>query len=142
MTTKEIVGAYPLQVGNQAAWALHDGFLWGEPVQQYAIGVSDAEIATLFEPHFLNPQRIQLGMNPILFRWGTELVLADTGMGSVVGDPIGLLGKRLSALHIQPDEVCGAAHSPAYRSRRRVIGQSEQEITLPAGPYFHLRGGD
>jgi glyoxylase-like metal-dependent hydrolase (beta-lactamase superfamily II) len=105
MTTKEIVGAYPLQVGNQAAWALHDGFLWGEPVQQYAVGVSDAEIATLFEPHFLNPQRIQLGMNPILFRWGTELVLADTGMGSVVGDPIGFLGKRLSALRIQPDEV-------------------------------------
>ena len=84
---------------------MHDGFLWGEPVQQYAVGVSDAEIATLFERHFLNPQRIQLGMNPILFRWGTELVLADTGMGSVVGDPIGLLRKRLSALGIQPDEV-------------------------------------
>jgi len=33
------------------------------------------------------------------------LALADTGIGSVGGDPIGLLNKRLSALGIQPDEI-------------------------------------
>jgi glyoxylase-like metal-dependent hydrolase (beta-lactamase superfamily II) len=92
-------------VGGQEAWALHDGFLWGEPVQQYAIDVSDAEIAALFEPNFLNPQRIQLGMSPILFRWGSELVLTDTGIGSIVGDPIGGLGQRLSALGVKPQEI-------------------------------------
>lgn len=105
MTTKDIFGVYPFQVGGQEAWALHDGFLWGEPVQQYAIDVSDAEIAALFEPNFLNPQRIQLGMSPILFRWGSELVLTDTGIGSIVGDPIGGLGQRLSALGVEPQEI-------------------------------------
>jgi glyoxylase-like metal-dependent hydrolase (beta-lactamase superfamily II) len=105
MTTKDIFGVYPFQVGGQEAWALHDGFLWGEPVQQYAIDVSDAEIAALFEPNFLNPQRIQLGMSPILFRWGSELVLTDTGIGSIVGDPIGGLGQRLSALGVKPQEI-------------------------------------
>jgi len=105
MTTKDIFGVYPFRVGSQEAWVLHDAFLWGEPVQQFAIGVPDAEIAALFGPYFLNPQRIQLGMSPILFRWGTELVLTDTGTGSVGGDPTGLLNKRLSALGIQPDEI-------------------------------------
>jgi glyoxylase-like metal-dependent hydrolase (beta-lactamase superfamily II) len=105
MRIKDIFGVYPFQVGDQEAWALHDGFLWGEPVQQYAIDVSDAEIAALFEPYFLNPQRIQLGMSPILFRWGTELVLTDTGIGSIVGDPIGRLDQRLSALGVKRQEI-------------------------------------
>jgi glyoxylase-like metal-dependent hydrolase (beta-lactamase superfamily II) len=105
MTTKDIFGVYPFQVGSQEAWALHDGFLWGEPVQQYAIDVSDAEIAALFEPYFLNPHRIQLGMNPVLFRWGTELILTDAGIGSIVGDPIGRLDQRLSALGVKPQEI-------------------------------------
>ena len=105
MRIKDVFGVYPFQMGRQEAWALHDGFLWGEPIQQYAVGVPDAEIAALFEPYFLNPHRIQLGLNPILFRWGAQLVLADTGIGSVVGDPIGLLEQRLSALGIQPDEI-------------------------------------
>jgi glyoxylase-like metal-dependent hydrolase (beta-lactamase superfamily II) len=103
--TKDIFGAYPFQVGSQAAWALHDGFLWGEPVQQYAIDVPGMEIANLFGPYFLNPRRIQLSMSPVLFRWGTELVLADTGIGNVGGDPIGLLDRRLSALGIKPEDV-------------------------------------
>jgi glyoxylase-like metal-dependent hydrolase (beta-lactamase superfamily II) len=105
MTNRNLLGVYPFRVGSQEAWALHDGFLWGEPVQQYAVGVPDAEIAALFEPYFLNPQRIQLGMSPILFRWGTELVLSDTGVGSVVGDPTGLLEERLSSLGIGPEEI-------------------------------------
>jgi glyoxylase-like metal-dependent hydrolase (beta-lactamase superfamily II) len=105
MTTKDIFGVYPFRVGSQEAWVLHDAFRWLEPLQQFAVGVPDAEIAALFGPYFLNTQRIQLGMSPILFRWGTELALADTGIGSVGGDPIGLLNKRLSALGIQPDEI-------------------------------------
>jgi glyoxylase-like metal-dependent hydrolase (beta-lactamase superfamily II) len=105
MTTKDIFGVYPFQVGRQKGWVLHDGFLWSEPVQQYAVGVSDAEIAELFGRYFLDPQRIQLGMNPILFGWGPELVLVDTGIGSVVADPIGLLDKRLSALGVQKEEI-------------------------------------
>jgi glyoxylase-like metal-dependent hydrolase (beta-lactamase superfamily II) len=105
MTTKDIFGVYPFRVGCQRAWVLHDSILWDEPVQQYAIGVSDAEIAALFGRYFLNPQRIQLGMSPILFRWGAELVLIDTGVGSVVGNPIGFLEQRLSALGIKPEEI-------------------------------------
>jgi glyoxylase-like metal-dependent hydrolase (beta-lactamase superfamily II) len=105
MTTKDIFGVYPFRVGSQEAWVLHDAFRWFEPLQQFAVGVPDAEIAALFGPYFLNTQRIQLGMSPMLFRWGTELVLTDTGIGSVGGEPIGLLNKRLRALGIQPDEI-------------------------------------
>src|ERR1700730_11834563 len=105
MTTKDIFGVYPFRVGSQEAWVLHDTFRWFEPLQQFAVGVPDAEIAALFGLYFLNTRRIQLGMSPTLFRWVTELVLTDTGIGSVGGDPIGLLNKRLSALGIQPDEI-------------------------------------
>jgi glyoxylase-like metal-dependent hydrolase (beta-lactamase superfamily II) len=105
MTSKDIFGVYPFRVGSQEGWALHDGFLWGEPVQQYAVGVPDAEIAALFGPYFLNPQRIQLSMSPMLFRWGAEFVLIDTGIGSIVGEPTGLLERRLDALGIEPKEI-------------------------------------
>src|SRR5580704_3531036 len=105
MRSKDVFGVYPFRVGCQEAWVLHDGFLWGEPIQQFAVGVPDPEIAALFEPHFLNPERIQLGLNPILFRWENKLALVDTGIGSVVGEPTGLLEQRLSALGIQPDDI-------------------------------------
>jgi hypothetical protein len=85
MRIKDVFGVYPFQVGRQEAWVLHDGFVWGEPIQQYAVGVPDPEIAALFEPHFLDPKRIQLGLNPVLFRWENKLVLVDTGIGSVIG---------------------------------------------------------
>jgi hypothetical protein len=111
MMSKDVFGVYPFQLGSQAGWVLHDGFLWGEPVQQYAVDVPDIEIAELFGTYFLNPRRIQLGMSPILFRWGTELVLTDTGIGNVGGDPIGLLDRRLSALGIKPEDVKAATFS-------------------------------
>ena len=41
----------------------------------------------------------------ILFRWENKLALVDTGIGSVVGEPTGLLEQRLSALGIQPDDI-------------------------------------
>ena len=105
MKNEDVFGVYPFRVGNEQGWVIHDGFFWGEPVQQFALDVPDAEIAALFGPHFLNPQRIQLGMSPVLFRWGTELVLIDTGVGSFIGEPIGLLDQRLSALGIEPKEI-------------------------------------
>ena len=72
MTTKDIFGVYPFRVGSQEAWVLHDAFRWLEPLQQFAVGVPDAEIAALFGLYFLNTQRIQLGMSPTLFRWWAE----------------------------------------------------------------------
>jgi glyoxylase-like metal-dependent hydrolase (beta-lactamase superfamily II) len=105
MRIKDVFGVYPFQVGRQEAWVLHDGFVWGEPIQQYAVGVPDPEIAALFESHSLDPKRIQLGLNPILFRWENKLVLIDTGIGSVVDEPIGRLDKRLRAIGIQPDDI-------------------------------------
>jgi glyoxylase-like metal-dependent hydrolase (beta-lactamase superfamily II) len=143
MTTKDIFGVYSFAVGEQTAWALHDGFLWGDPVQQYATGVSDPEIAALFAPYFLNPQRIQLSMTPILFRWGAELVLTDTGIGSVIGDPIGGLARRLNDLeipsedisailltHLHIDHVGGALETMRKRSLfpRARIFISEEEV--------------
>jgi glyoxylase-like metal-dependent hydrolase (beta-lactamase superfamily II) len=105
MPTKDIFSVYPFRVGSQDGWAIPDGFLWGEPVQQYAIDVSDAEIVTLFGPYFLDPHRIQLSMSPILFRWGPDLILVDTGIGNVLGAPVGLLHPGLSALGIKPEEI-------------------------------------
>ena len=105
MRIKDVFGDYPFQIGHQEAWVLHDGFVWGQPIQQYAVGVPDPEIAALFELHSLDPKRIQLGLNPILFRWDNKLVLVDTGIGSVVEEPIGLLDKRLSALGIRSDDI-------------------------------------
>jgi glyoxylase-like metal-dependent hydrolase (beta-lactamase superfamily II) len=105
MSNKDVFGVYPCQVGRQEAWVLHDGFLWGEPIQQYAVGVPGPQIVALFEPHSLNPQRIQLGLNPILFRWNNKWALVDTGIGTVIEEPIGLLDQRLSALGIHPDDI-------------------------------------
>jgi glyoxylase-like metal-dependent hydrolase (beta-lactamase superfamily II) len=105
MTTSGLFGVYQFQVGSQKAWALHDGFLGGQPAQQYAVDVPDAEIAALFRPYFLDPRCIQLAMTPLLFRWGTEWVLNDAGIGSVFGNPTGALDHRLNALGIRPEEV-------------------------------------
>jgi glyoxylase-like metal-dependent hydrolase (beta-lactamase superfamily II) len=158
MITKDIFGAYPFRVGSKEAWVLHDGFLWGEPVQQYAVDVPDAEIAALFGPCFLSPRRIQMGMNPILFRWGTELVLTDTGIGNVAGDPIGLVDQRLSALglereeisvvlltHLHVDHVGGAldrTNRKSLFSRARVfISEAEIEFwRTPSPDISELRG--
>jgi hypothetical protein len=46
-------GVYHFNCGEEDAWALFDHSIWGEPIQQFAVGVADSTIAELMERHFL-----------------------------------------------------------------------------------------
>jgi glyoxylase-like metal-dependent hydrolase (beta-lactamase superfamily II) len=98
-------GTYCLNPGEGDGWVLFDHSIWGEPIQQFAIGVPDSTIAELMERHFLPTNRLQLASDPLLFRWGDETVLVDTGIGTQLPGMAGLLPQHLAALNIRPEEI-------------------------------------
>ena len=98
-------GIYRLSFGETDAWVLFDHAIWGEPIQQFAIGVPDSTIAELMEHHFLPSNRLQLSSDPLLFRWAGETVLVDTGIGTQLPGTAGLLPQHLAALKIRPEEI-------------------------------------
>jgi glyoxylase-like metal-dependent hydrolase (beta-lactamase superfamily II) len=98
-------GVYRLSSGETDAWVLFDQSFWGEPIQQFAVGVPDLTIAELMERHFLPSNRIQFSSDPLLFRWAGETVLVDTGIGAQIPGSVGLLPQQLAALNIRPEEI-------------------------------------
>src|SRR5579864_1856784 len=90
-TTNGRSGVYRLSSGETDAWVLFDHSIWGEPIQQFALGVSDLTIAELMERHFLPSSRLQLSSDPLLCRWAGETVLVDTGIGTHMQGSAGLL---------------------------------------------------
>ena len=98
-------GVYRLGSGEMEAWVLFDQSFWGEPIQQFAVGVPDSTIAELMERHFLPSNRLQFSSDPLLFRWAGETVLVDTGIGTQLPGSAGLLPQHLAALNIRPEEI-------------------------------------
>ena len=98
-------GIYRLHCGEEKAWGLFDHSIWGEPIQQFAIGVSDSAIAELMGRHFLPSNRLQLASTPLLLRWRDEHVLVDTGIGNQFPGMAGLLQEKLAALDLRPADI-------------------------------------
>jgi glyoxylase-like metal-dependent hydrolase (beta-lactamase superfamily II) len=98
-------GSYRLSCGEESAWVLFDHSIWGEPIQQYAVGVSDSAIAEVTERHFLASNRLQLASSPLLLRWHSEHILVDTGIGTQFPGMAGLLQPQLSALNLHPEDI-------------------------------------
>ena len=99
------MGIHRFSCGDADGWVLLDHFFWGEPIQRYAIGASDAAIAELMDAHFLPANRIQLTSSPLLIRWDGRLILVDTGVGTQLQPARGLLQDRLSTLNVTPAEI-------------------------------------
>jgi glyoxylase-like metal-dependent hydrolase (beta-lactamase superfamily II) len=98
-------GVYHFNCGEEKAWALFDHSIWVEPIQQFAVGVSDSTIAELMERHFLPSNRLQLASTPLLWRWRDQYVLVDTGVGSQFPGMSGLLQQQLTSLNLRPEDV-------------------------------------
>ena len=98
-------GVYCLNSGEVNGWVLFDHSIWVEPIQQFVVGVLDSTIAELMERHFLPSNRLQFASDPLLFRWGDETVLVDTGVGTQLPGMEGLLPQHLAALNIRPEEI-------------------------------------
>jgi glyoxylase-like metal-dependent hydrolase (beta-lactamase superfamily II) len=98
-------GIYRLDCGEEKAWLLLDHSLWGEPIQQFAVGVSDTVIAELMGRHFLPTNRLQLASSPLLLRWRDQYVLVDTGVGAQIPGMAGLLPEQLAAVNVRPADI-------------------------------------
>jgi glyoxylase-like metal-dependent hydrolase (beta-lactamase superfamily II) len=142
-------GVYHFNCGEEKAWAILDHSIWGEPIQQFAVGVPDSTIAELMERHFLPSNRLQLASTPLLWRWRDEYVLVDTGVGSQIPGMPGLLQAKLAGLNVRPEDIgivlathlhvdhIGGAFDPA--SRRSIFPNaqffiSEAEIEFWSQP--------
>jgi glyoxylase-like metal-dependent hydrolase (beta-lactamase superfamily II) len=98
-------GVYHFNCGEEEAWGLFDHSIWGEPIQQFAVGVADSTIAELMDRHFLPSNRLQLASTPLLWRWRDEHVLVDTGIGSQLPGMAGLLQPQLATLNLRPEDI-------------------------------------
>ena len=146
-------GFYRFRIGDFEALALNDGG-FGGPLDQSPWPSAPREaLAATLTAAFLPADRFALPFNVLLVRMGSELVLIDSGAGTVFGPAGGRLPARLAAAGVKPEQITAVflshAHGdhfgglldaqmqPAFKNARHFMGRREWDYwtgPVPADP--------
>jgi glyoxylase-like metal-dependent hydrolase (beta-lactamase superfamily II) len=108
-------GFYHFKIGRFDATALADGALVGPTTQlQLWRDHGPEEISSELKEGFLNPTEVRLPFSVLLVRMGAELVLIDTGCGSLFGPMGGRLVNQLAAAGVRPEQITGVLLTHAH----------------------------
>ena len=142
---------YRFHVGDIEAVALLDGVIAGSLKEvPFWPEAPEPEMETTLTGAFLAPKKLQLTITPLLLRTGNELVLIDTGCGSLVGPVGGRLPASLAAIGIKPEQITrivlthlhgdhfggllNGNKQPAFPNARILINRKEHEFWSQAAP--------
>lgn len=133
-------GFYRFSVGSVEALALNDGgfatplaespFGVGEPREKLAEALRDALVPT---------DLVRLPFNVLLVRLGSELVLIDTGCGTVFGPAGGKLVSQLAAAGVQPDQITGIIVSHMHGDHFGGLLDANGEVVFKNAALFMHR---
>ncbi len=108
-------GFYRFNIGSFEAIALFDGGMAGPATQlQLWNGHTADEMAGEFKNAFLPTDRLRLPFCVLLVRIGSELVLIDSGAGSLFGPIGGQLPGHLAAAGIKPSDITAVILTHAH----------------------------
>ncbi len=108
-------GFYRFQIGAFEAVALSDGALAGPtPQMQLWKDRTHAEVSSVLQARFLNPDEVRLPFSVLLVRMGSELVLVDAGCGALFGPAGGRLSLHLEAAGVKPGQITAVILTHAH----------------------------
>jgi glyoxylase-like metal-dependent hydrolase (beta-lactamase superfamily II) len=104
--TPQGAGFYRFKIGARDALVVSDGaFEAGSPVPSLARDVPGAEIERTLAAAALPTDKFGLHCNALVVDTGRELVLVDTGSGTLFGDALGRLQRNLRNAGLGPEAI-------------------------------------
>jgi glyoxylase-like metal-dependent hydrolase (beta-lactamase superfamily II) len=145
-------GFYRFRIGSLEALALNDGgFAPAIAESPFGIGEPHAKVSAVLHDAFLATDRVQLPFNVLLVRMDSELIMIDTGCGTLFGPAGGRLVANLAAAGIKPEQITGIilthAHAdhfgglldattkePVFKNAKLFISRKEHAFWTGASP--------
>ncbi len=139
--TGEQAGYFRFKIGAFEAVALDDGG-FGGPLNQapWPTAGQDRLAATLGDA-FLPPDRFGIPFTVLLVRMGSELVLVDSGCGTLFGPTNGRLARRLAAIGVKPAQITAVylSHAHADHFGGLLDPETKQPVFTNAQHFIHRR---
>lgn len=145
-------GFYRFRIGSLEALALNDGgFAPALAESPFGVGEPREKVAATLHDSFLATDKTQIPFNVLLVRVGAELIMIDTGCGTLFGPVGGRLVANLAAAGIKPEQITGIilthAHAdhfgglldattkePVFKNAKLFINRKEHAFWTGASP--------
>lgn len=102
-------------LGKLELTVITDGHISMKPVQpNFASGISSAAVNKVLDDNFASRSAVDLGINILVVRSGTRLILLDTGCGTNFGKESGWLSENLLKAGISLDAITDVVITHAH----------------------------
>lgn len=130
-------GYYRFNLGSIEAVAVSDGGI-ASPLSQmkWWADIPDAEVSATLQSAFESPNEIRLGITVLLLRIGGQLVMIDSGCGSLFGPIGGHLIPNLATIGVHPEDISTIILSHLHGDHFGGLMNSEQKPSFPNAKVF------
>jgi glyoxylase-like metal-dependent hydrolase (beta-lactamase superfamily II) len=150
-TTSPEPDVHPFQIGGVEAFVVSDGQLTFPGIQPaFAPEAKPAEIEALMKREFLPADHLSLGVNVLVVRAKSGVMLFDGGAGGSFGPTAGRLVRGLARIgvtpsdvktvfvtHAHPDHIAGlvdASNGPVFPSAKVIAAKAEVDFWTSDAP--------
>jgi glyoxylase-like metal-dependent hydrolase (beta-lactamase superfamily II) len=99
-------GFYRFRIGSFEALALNDGGMATTTNESpFGVGEPKEKVIATLKDSFLPTDKVHIPFNVLVVRIGSELVMIDSGCGSVFGPAGGKLVSNLAAAGVKPEQI-------------------------------------
>lgn len=126
------LGLHTMKIGEIEAIVISDGHLVVNPVQaEFAPCTDFIQVADVLRDHFASTSEVDLGMNILLLKIRSRIILIDAGAGHVFGTESGWLTSNLRYAEIAPDQITDIVLTHAHPDHIGGLTSPEGDLLFP-----------
>jgi glyoxylase-like metal-dependent hydrolase (beta-lactamase superfamily II) len=114
-----------------------DGHIVTQPVQpSFAPGIAAEKVADALQRSFRPTEEIDLAVNILVIKKGTDIILIDTGAGAAFGNNTGWLVRSLADAGIKPKQVTAVVITHAHPDHIGGLIDDRGALVFPNAPVY------